>query len=83
MSSAIVPGTRVRVRIRRNQPCALHAMGGEAVVKGEATGTVDRIDERSGGHGVVVVFDLFCPTIGTRWVDSFTVDELEPIPKPL
>ena len=41
-----------------------------------AIGTADRIDERLGEHGVVVVFDRWHQ--GTRWTDRFMASELVP-----
>ena len=52
---AVKAGTRVRVAIPRNEPCHLHSL--ESVPVLGAIGTVDRVDERLGEHGIVVVFD--------------------------
>jgi hypothetical protein len=40
---------------------------------------VDRIDAWLGDHQIVVMVRIFCPVIGTRWVDRFSPDELESV----
>ncbi len=74
MGGPIEAGTRVRVAIPRNQPCALHCL--ESVPVLGAVGTVDRVDEQLGEHWVVVVFDLWHE--GTQWTDRFRPSELVP-----
>ena len=41
-----------------------------------AFGAGDRVDERLGEHGVVVVLDLWRQ--GTQWMDRFLLSELMP-----
>ena len=70
----MTPGSRVRVAIPRNQPCHPHNL--ETVPVQGAIRTVDRINERLGEHGVMVVFDRRHQ--GTQWTDRFLPSELVP-----
>jgi hypothetical protein len=71
---ALRDGARVRVAIPRNEPCHLHSLDSVPVLG--AIGTVDRVDERLGEHGVVVVFELWHQ--GTRSMHRFRPSELVP-----
>ncbi len=74
---ALRPGDRVRVAIPRTEPCHLHSA--ETVPVLGAIGTVDRVDEGLGDHGVVVVFDLWHQ--GAQWTDRVWPSELAPAPR--
>ena len=81
MQPDIRPGTRVLVRwagLPKVSPCHRHLQSTLPLF--QSVGVVDRIDDRRGGHPVVVVFPTIrTPPFGTAWVDTFAADELVPV----